>query len=215
MTDGEIDRTVEFDEAGWQRLMDAHNAGRGIVLVTAHFGAFDMITQVISKREVPVTFLVAQVKPAWLSDFITDLRGARGMGLLLVDQEESGGVNLGALKKSIQLLRNGAVLGVVADRNTEARGLTISFFGYDTLVAPGVAKMALRTRSVVVTGFCHRMRGNRYKVEFDEPIEPGGSASNDEDVRALLREIFGRIESHIGRDPEQWVLLQPVWGRKV
>gem|GEM_PF-1304934 len=214
MKDAEIDRTVDFDEVGWERLMAHHNAGRGVVLVTAHFGAFDMITQVISRRGVPVTFLVAQVKPAWLSDFITDLRGARGMGLLLVDQEEGGGLNLGALKRSIELLRKGEVLGVVGDRNTEARGIRLPFFGHDTLVAPGVAKIALRTRSVVVPGFCHRMKGNRYKVEFEAPIEPAGSASNEEDVKALLRRIFGCFEAHIGRNPDQWVLLQPVWERK-
>lgn len=214
MTDAEIDRTVDFDEAGWQRILEYHNRGQGTLIVTAHFGAFDMITQVISRRGVPVSFLVAQVKPAWLSDFVTQLRGARGMGLLMVDQEEAGGLNLGALKQSIKLLRKGEVLGVVADRNTEVRGTKIQFFGHEVLAASGVAKMALRTRSVVVPGFCHRMPGNRYKVEFDEPIEAVGSGSNEEDVRALLKQIFVRFEAHIDRNPEQWVLLQPVWERK-
>ena len=64
----------------------------------------------------------------------------------MVDEEEGSGVNLGALKQSINLLKSGGVLGVVADRNLEQRGVKIKFFGHDTIVAAGVAKIALRTR---------------------------------------------------------------------
>jgi lauroyl/myristoyl acyltransferase len=211
MTNAQIDRIVDFDMRGWERIVDLHNQKRGVVLVTGHFGAFDVITQVISRRGLPVTFLIAQFRPSWLSDFITDLRADRGLNLIPVDEVEGSGLNIGALKRSITLLRSGEILGVVADRNMEQRGVTIKFFGHDTVVAPGVAKMALRTRSVVVTGFCHRLPGNRYDLIFGEPIEPVGSASNEDDIRALLTQIFSRFEYHIKRNPEQWVLLQPVW----
>ena len=56
-------------------------------------------------------------------------------------------MNLSALKESIKLLRNNGVLGVVVDRNQEQKGVKIKFFGYDTIVASGIAKMALRTNS--------------------------------------------------------------------
>ena len=39
-------------------------------MVSAHYGSFDMVTQVLARHGLPVTALVAQVKPAWLSDFI-------------------------------------------------------------------------------------------------------------------------------------------------
>lgn len=215
MSDGDLDRAVDFDTVGWEAVEKAHQEGRGVLLVTGHFGAFDVITQVISRRGIPVTFLVTQVKPAWLSDFITDLRGDRGLNLITVDEEEGGGVNLTALKSSIGLLRRGEVLGVVADRNTEQRGVTIRFFGHPTVVAPGVAKIALRTKALIVPGFCHRLPKGRYDVVFGPPIEPVGSAQNDEDVRSLLQQIFTRFEYHVKRNPEQWVLLQPVWPKHV
>ncbi|MDQ6692804.1 MAG: hypothetical protein M3014_00045 [Chloroflexota bacterium] len=211
LTDAEIDKLVDFDEAGWERVAQLHREGRGVILVSGHFGAFDEITQVITRHGVPITVLVAKMKPAWLSDFITDLRAARGLHTLLVDDEEGRGTNLGALKKSMTILRSGEVLGVVADRNMEQQGVHIPFFGYETVVAPGVAKMALRTRAAVVVSFCTRLPGGRYSVIFDEPIEPVGSASNEEDIRNLLMKIFARFEYHIGRTPEQWILLQPVW----
>ena len=211
MSDEDVDRTVDFDETGWQRVADVHNSGRGVLFVSAHFGSFDMVTQVLARHGFPVSALVAQARPAWLSDFLIDLRAARGVDFIQVNDEEGSGVNLGALKQSISVLRNGGLLGVVVDRNMEQRGVKVKFFGHDTIVAAGVAKMALRTRTPIVIGIARRLNNFRFSLIFEEPIEPVGSASNDEDVRALLQQVFTRLEHHIAKNPEQWVLLQPVW----
>ncbi len=211
MTDADIDRMIDFDEKGWQRIVDIHNSGRGVLMVSAHYGSFDMVTQVLARHGLPVTALVAQFKPAWLSDFITDMRAVRGLDLLLVDEEEGSGVNLSALKRCITILKNNGLVGAVVDRNMEQRGVKIKFFGHDTVVAAGVAKMALRTRTPVVLGIARRLNNYRFTLTFEEPIEPVGSASNEEDVRALLTQVFSRLEYHISQNPEQWVLLQCVW----
>ena len=214
MTDADIDNMIDFDNAGWQRIMEIHDQGRGAIMASAHYGSFDMVTQVLARHGLPATALVAQVKPAWLSDFVTDLRAARELDQIMVDEEEGSGVNLGALKQSITLLRNGGLLGVVADRNLEQRGVKIKFFGYDTIVAAGVAKMALRTRVPIVIGIARRLNNYRFSLTWDEPIEPEGSASNEEDVRALLQKVFDRFAYHISQNPDQWVLLSPVWPRE-
>ncbi len=219
MSDEEIDRMVDFDEQGWQCVLNYYNNRRGVILVTAHFGAFDVITHLINRRGLPVTFIISRVRPAWLSDFVSLLRARRGLRLLVVEEEgqddqAGNAINLAALRQSVEMLRNASgVLGVVADRNTERRGTTIRFFGYNTVVATGVAKLALRTHAVVIPGFCQRLPHNRYRVTFDPPIEPAGSASNEADVKALLTSIFSSFERHISRNPDQWVLLQPVWPR--
>jgi lauroyl/myristoyl acyltransferase len=214
LSEAEIDQMIDFDQAGWQRVLDLHRQGRGVIMVSAHYGSFDMVTQVLARHGLPITGIIARVSPAWLSDFITDLRAARGLQFLLVDEEGGSGLNLGALKQSIAILRNGGVLGVIADRNMEQRGITIPFFGYDTVVAAGVAKMALRTGSPVVVGIARRLNDYRFSLTFEEPIEPQGSASNHEDLAALLTKIFAQIERHISVNPEQWVLLQHVWPPK-
>lgn len=210
-SDADIDRYVDFDWEGWNRLVSYLNAGRGVILVTAHFGSFDMMTQVITRRNVPMTVLIARIKPAWLSDFITQLRAARGLILVEVEEEEGSGLNLGALKRSVNVLKEGALLGVVADRNLEPHGMMIPFFGRDTLAAVGVAKMALRTQAVIVPAFCFRMKGNRYSLIFEDPIEPPKGGRSDAEIKDLLLRIFARFEHHISRNPEQWVLLQPIW----
>ena len=210
MRDQEIDRVVDFDEEGWQRVLALHEQKRGVILVTAHFGSFDMMTHVLTRRGLPLSALVARVRPAWLSDFVTIQRAARGINILMVGEEEAGGLNLSALKRCVQILRAGGTVGMIADRNLEAVGVPIRFFGKETLVAAGVAKMAIRTRSVIIPTFCYRLPGNRYSLIFEDSLEPPTTGS-DEDVKGLLTTIFARMEYHIRRKPDQWVLLQPVW----
>jgi lauroyl/myristoyl acyltransferase len=211
MSEAEIDSIIDFDFVGWQRILDIHAQGRGVIIMTAHYGSFDIISQVLARHGLSVTVIIARVSPEWLSDYVTDLRAARGVQFLLVEEESGSGLNLGALKQSISLLRSGGVLAVLADRNMEQRGVTIPFFGYDTVVAPGVAKMALRTGSPVVVAIARRLEDYRFSVTFDEPIEPQGSASNPDDIRELLTKVFAQLEAHIRVNPEQWVLLQHVW----
>src|SRR3954469_9728183 len=50
MTDEQIDSTVDFDEQGWQRIVALHEQKRGAILVTAHFGSFDMMTQFLARK---------------------------------------------------------------------------------------------------------------------------------------------------------------------
>jgi KDO2-lipid IV(A) lauroyltransferase len=214
MSDQEVEERVQFDHVGWKRVVELHRQKKGVLLVGAHFGSFDMISQVIHQRDIDLLVLIAQVKPAWLSDWITGMRAARGLPMVMVDTEEregAEGTNKIALLDAMRQLRSGGVLCVIVDRNTEETGAVIPFFGYKTRVATGAAKMALRTRAHVIVGLCRRLPGNRFSVTFGEPIAPKGSASNEEDVKALLTEIFSRLEAHFRLSPEQWVLLQPVW----
>ncbi len=211
LSDKRLMRSVEVDEAQWERMEAWCRQGRGVILVSPHFGAFDVMSRVLSQRGLHVRFLVAQIRPAWLSDFFTELRASRGVEPLQVSEEEGSLLNIGALKEGLNILRRGGMLGALADRNMEQRGVHLTFFGRDTVVAAGIAKMALRTGAVVVPSICRRLPRNRYQVLLDEPIEATGSSSNQEDVKVLLSKIFSSFECHIRRNPEQWVLLQRVW----
>lgn len=211
MSDEDIDRIVDFDEENWKHVLELHEQRRGVILVTSHYGSFDMMTQVLTRKGVPLSALIARIRPEWLSDFITNMRGTRGLDMLVVDEEERDSSNLGALKRCIQILRDGGVIGLVADRNMEAHGVKIQFFGKETLVAPGAAKLALRTRSVLVPCSCYRLPHNRYSLSFEEFIDTANLDQSEDTVKAILTGIFARFEYNIKRHPEQWVLLQPVW----
>ncbi|GAF91719.1 unnamed protein product, partial [marine sediment metagenome] len=48
---------------GWHNFEDAFNRGKGVILVTAHLGSFDMAGQILAARSAKVTVLVEALKP--------------------------------------------------------------------------------------------------------------------------------------------------------
>ncbi|MGI8589322.1 MAG: lysophospholipid acyltransferase family protein [Chloroflexia bacterium] len=205
LSDEQLDKMVDFDEESLERVRLLAAEGKGVMLASAHWGAFDMVTQVLMRRGLSIMFLVARFRPPALAEFLTDMRAGRGAELVLIDD------GLVTLKRAMQALRGGRLVGIMPDRNVDRTGITIPFFGDDTVVGTGLAKMALRGHSPIVPGFCRRVARNHYRVYFTEPIYPPAEGDEDFKVREITRAVFAVIEQQIARSPEQWTLLQPVW----
>ena len=47
----------------WHNLEDAMKKGKGVVLVTAHLGGFELVGQILAIRSVKTTVLVESLKP--------------------------------------------------------------------------------------------------------------------------------------------------------
>ncbi len=205
MSDAALERVMEFDWESLEAVQRLAAEGHGLLLVTPHLGAFDMVTQVLARYNLPILMIVAHFRPAAVAEFINQLRGQRGAEVVWID------TGLAALKRAMQSLHQGRLVALLPDRNMDRSGVMIPFFGDDTVVATGLAKMALRARTAVVPGFCFRTARNRYTVFFTPPIFPPREGDEATKVAALTRAVFAVFEQQIARHPDQWTLLQPVW----
>lgn len=205
LTDDDLDRIVDFDAESLEMVKALAAKGTGILLVTPHWGAFDLVTQILMRRGLSIMFLVARFRPVAIAEYLTHLRAQRGSQMVFIDD------GLATLKRAMLTLREGHLVGLMPDRNMERTGVMIPFFGDDTVVATGLAKMVLRSKSPVVPGFCYRARRNRYAVFFAPPIYPPSEGDEIDKVKTITRAVFAEFERQIARYPEQWTLLQPVW----
>ena len=124
---------------------------------------------------------------------------------------------VGMLRRLIQTLRAGRTVGVLADRNVGVEGnsgVQVSFFGHDTVMSSAVARLALRSKALIVPCFCYR-EGRKYIVQIEPPITPTTSDQPEHDVATLTRKVAAVYEKYIERHPEQWLLLSPVWADAV
>ncbi len=205
MSAADLDRMVDLDAEGLAVMHGLANRGQGMLLVTPHWGSFDLVTHLLPHYGVSLMMLVIHFRPPAVAEFLNAQRGRRGSELVWIDD------GLAALKKSLQALRRGGVVALLPDRNIDRNGIVIPFFGDDTVVATGMAKMALRGRVPVLPGFCYRVEKNRYALRFSTPIYPPSEGDEPEKVKMLTRAVFAVFEKEIARFPEQWTLLQPIW----
>jgi len=188
---------------GWKNLEDAINRGKGVILVSAHLGSFDMTAQVLVARAVKTTALVETQEPPALLNHVISLRKSKG--LTIVPNQT------GVLRLLIKKLKNGEVVGFLCDRDIDGDGQESSFFGEATTLPAGAVRIAMRTGSAIVPCFNLRREDNRYDIYFEPALDIAGKG-NDAVVKNM-EQLIRVLERFISSCPEQWVVLSPLWER--
>jgi KDO2-lipid IV(A) lauroyltransferase len=111
------------------------------------------------------------------------------------------------------VIRDGGVLGILADRAVTGVGERVEFFGRPALLPSAQVALALRTGAALVPAFAWRERGLLI-ARIEEPLELVSTGDRDADVRAGVRRFAARLESYIREHPEQWTVFEPVWDSK-
>ncbi|MBT9149453.1 MAG: Phosphatidylinositol mannoside acyltransferase [Dehalococcoidia bacterium] len=186
---------------GWHNLEDALKKGKGVILVTAHLGSFDIAVQIFAVRSIKTTVLVEPLEPPSLLKFITALRESNGVAFVPAQS--------GVLKVLIQSLRRGEAVLLACDRDIASNGLKSNFFGEETILPGDAVRIAMRTGATVVPVFNLRRGDDRYDVYFEPAIDviPAGSGA----VARNMEQVAHVMEKYIRSCPEQWVVLSRIW----
>ncbi|MEA2682136.1 MAG: phosphatidylinositol dimannoside acyltransferase [Chloroflexota bacterium] len=191
------------DWRGWQNIQDALALGRGVVVVTPHFGNWDMAAAAAAARGLKVTA-------------VTDHYGDDDLNARVMAARQRAGVNVVPLSVSagravLAALRRNEVVALVCDLAKDGRNVRVRVCGQEAMVPAGPATLALSSGAPVVPITCRRQQDNRYLLEVQPAIEFAPAGDRDADVRGLSQAIMDRFEPELQRYPEQWYLFSPMW----
>ena len=194
---------IEHDIAvkGWHNLESALERRKGVVLVTAHFGSFEMSSQIFPVRSVKTTIPVEPLQPPALLDHVTALRNSKGLNVIPARP--------GVLNVLIKNLRRGEVVLLACDRDVAGNGLRSDFFGEETSLPTLAVRLAMRTGAALVPAFGLRQEDGRCSVCFEPAIDV--TPSGDGAVIQNLHRVTQAMEQYISSYPDQWLVLSPVW----
>ena len=191
------------DWRGWEHIRGALDEGRGAIVVTPHFGNWDMAAAAASARGLPVTVVTEHFGDDDLNTRVTAAR--EHMGVNVVPLSISAG------KASLAALRRNEIVALVCDLAKDGRNVKVMVCGQQVMVPAGPAVMALRSGAPVVPIMCRRQADNRYLLEVQPRIEFAPRGDRDSDAQALAQAIMARFEPELLRRPEQWYLFSPMW----
>ncbi len=197
-----ISRTVIYD--GFENYTQAKALGKGVLILTAHFGAWELSSFAHSVYGHPMRFLVRPLDNSRVDALIMAYRGLRG---------NRGIGKHNSLREIIRSLRDNESVGILIDQNTtREEGVFVDFFGIPACTTAGVATLALRTGAVVLPGFLiwdERLKKHRLRFEPMMEIENTGDFQHDV-VRNT--EKFNRcLEEKIRQHPDQWLWIHRRW----
>lgn len=185
-----------------ERLREAYAAGRGVLIVTAHLGDWELLAARLRVEGFPGA-VVGRVKPNDpIADWLRDLRGA--FGLPTLDQE-------GHPRPLLAALRAGGLLGLLTDlAPRHVAGELAPFFGRPALTMTAPAALARATGLPLVPVRCVA-DGARYVLTVDEPLRLDAARDRAGARADLLARMNAVFERWIRAAPEQWAWHQPRW----
>lgn len=181
---------------GCELLDEALAGGRGVILVTGHYGAVEFLPLTLALRGYPVTMLL-RFKTARLKEMLE--RRAENVPITLVDVAREENVVFTALKA----LRSNQILITECDefecwkphRSERAR-----FLGSTVALDRSLDMLQGRSKAPIVMGLVRREAGHRFSLKL-HALGTGGAAPGP---LAIARQALGILEDYIYQAPDQW-----------
>lgn len=194
-------------DEGMENLDRAQAKGRGVVVVTAHLGNWELAGCYLASLSYPIT-AVAESKGPGERIFKFYLHYRQHMGMKIVALEEKRLVH-----RLLGVLGRKGIIVLLADRDLSESGISARFFDSTVSFPQGPAVLALRSGAPIICGYLLRNeRGQKpYRAVVDPMIEFKRSGRLSDDVRSLTQMIADKIANQVARFPDQWYVFQPRW----
>jgi KDO2-lipid IV(A) lauroyltransferase len=195
-----IDRYVTIE--GRPHFDRAVSSGRPVILLTGHFGNWELSSIAAALHGYPIIALARaqQTLPRLYA--------------LLVSYRESKGCTVvhkgGAMKRLIAALERGQLVGIVGDQASR-QGIPVDFFGRPALFATGPFELAYDKGAVILPAFIRRVRGPFHRLVVEPPITLARDRPRTEAVREGLERFAAALARHIAEEPGQWLWMHKRW----
>ena len=194
---------------GAERIERAFDAGRGLLLLTPHLGAFEVIAQAYAERFGARQPMVALYRPArqpWLRELEVTSRNRPGL--------LTAPASLAGVRQMLRALRQGQTVGLLPDQvPPEGMGVWAPFFGQRAYTMTLAAKLSLQTGAPMLLMLGERLpRAQGWRISVIDMPEPlpdaaqfaGDEAAHQTECAAVMNRA---MEFLIRRCPEQYL-----WG---
>lgn len=181
---------------------------RPCVLVTGHYGNFEVAGHAIGMLGMPMTTMARPLDNPFVDKYVTDFRGEGGQDIL----PKEGSAHLVQ-----ELLEQGGVLALLADQHAGGKGVWVDFFHQPTSCHKALALFVLSSHAPMVVHYNRRLdRPLKYEMGVTGIADP---AQLDDDIPPLhlqsvldLTEWYNAcLESAIRKSPEQYWWLHRRW----
>ncbi len=190
------------DVEGAEHLDAAVGEGRGALLISGHFGNWELLGAWLAARGHTVRFLAKTQSNRRVDRLQNSLRAEAGVGIIRAGP---------SLKELVRTLREGGLIGLLGDQDAGRGGLFLDFLGQPASVFRGTAQLAWKLRVPVVTGFLVREADGRHRAVIQPPItvDPGWDEATA--IREITAQHTQRLAAMIRRHPDHYFWVHRRW----
>jgi len=198
--DDAVDFCSRLTLENWPRLGEAEARGRGLIVVSAHFGFWEVAAQAIGLYRGLFHVVGRPMDNPYLERELGPIR--ERFGNVMIPKR-------GAARALMHVLREGGRAGIVIDQRVRpSEGIQLPFFGRPAWSSPLASLLSLRFGAPVVPIFAYPEPNGHYRVVVRDIIEPPASSDAVEDHARRCLEV---IEQEIREQPGLWMWMHDRW----
>ena len=176
---------------GIEHINSAVQAGKGVILLSAHFTTLEIMGRVLALECPPFDAVYRRNR----SEFITELQRTGR------ERSADDTIEKRDIKKMVRSLRNGRIVWYAPDQSYDRKGSeVIEFFGVPSMHTTATSALARLGRAVTLPFFPRRLADGSYEFLILPPLENFPSGDDAADTRKYVRVL----EEHIRSCPEQY-----------
>lgn len=199
----ELRQRVDYEPGfGLENYREARRKGRGVLFLTAHVSAWELLPAAHALFGHPLSFVVRPLDNPWLDRWTTRIRTRPGNQVIPKQQ---------SLRRILRLLQQGQDVGLLIDQNVQEKdGVFVPLFGRPAATTASLAALALRTSAPVVPGFIRPgSRKGQYWIRFYPPLEAVRTGDEGRDLVENTAIYNRHIEQMVREFPHCWL-----WGHR-
>lgn len=189
---------------GLDHYLQARAGGRGVLVLTAHLGAWELSSFFHSLMGYPMGLVIRRLDNSRVDTLVNGIRTMHGNRVLHKDDFARG---------LLKAMHAGETVGILMDTNmTPPQGVFVPFFGVEACTASGLARVASRSGAAVLPGFLLWEKAERrYVLHFGPQLTLQQSGEAEADALANTALFTRTLEHYIRRYPEQWLWVHRRW----
>jgi len=176
---------------------------RPCLLVTGHFGNWEMVGYAMAAMGFPPTSIARPLDNPYLNKYVLRLRERTGQKILFKE---------GMTDAVLARLRRGVPIGFIADQDAGRRGFFVDFFGRKASAYKSIAYLAMEENVPILVGGAYRVGERfRYRVVITDTIYPEEFPPGLDGALAITQRYTAAIEKLVRMAPNQYLWVHRRW----
>ena len=190
-----------FEFEGRGELDRALAGGRGVILVSGHFGSWELSALYLQSLGYRLSVVAGIQMNRLLTGAGKDAKERRG--ITVINPNDSG-------RSYLKTLQSNGVLVLLVDGNIYTGGVNWPLFGKPTRLPDGPIRLAKAAGAPVLGGYCRRIGDARCAIHVERILDSRELETHGESE--ALAKTYGAFERFVGENADQWCIFRRIWG---
>jgi predicted LPLAT superfamily acyltransferase len=198
---------IALEMRGYDRIQGLLSGGKGLILLTAHVGNWQVAMTALRRLGKTVHLLMRPEDNAAVKEALNIDSGNDAVRVLSTEDA------LGGVVEALKAIDRGDLISIMGDRTYDFASAEASFFGSSVPFPVGAFSLAAAAQCPVVVLLTAKTDRTKYVIDVTQVIEPpsGRREKKQESIRSCVQQFASVLEDYARTYPYQWFVFRDMW----